>query len=162
MRLVFMFVLAISPVYAAGIGGIQVTGQIPCSGYLSPSTADAGVVLQSGGPAMQVRVPAGRASFTLSLRTNCEYRLVAGSVGTPRVEVVSGNISAAAGMGHLTPVALDASIHPAVLGGAAAVVRGQRVSRGGNNLTADNAILIQITVESEGEAVIQLGLELGK
>src|SRR5437764_4089390 len=100
MRLVFMFMLAITPLYAAGIGGIQVTGQIPCAGYVAPSSADAGVVLQGSGPAMQVRVPSGQASFTLSLRTNCGYRLVAGAVGAQRVEVLSGSVSAAAGTGH--------------------------------------------------------------
>src|SRR2546429_7779547 len=115
MRLVYVFVLAITRVYAAGIGGIQVTGQIPCAGFVARASADAGVVLQGSGAAMQVRVPSGRASFTLSLRTNCGYRLVAGTVGAPRVEVVSGSVSAAAGTGHLTPVALEASINPAVL-----------------------------------------------
>src|SRR5438046_1550788 len=138
MRLVYMFVLAITRVYAAGIGGIQVTGQIPCAGFLAPASADAGVVLQGSGPAMQVRVPSGRASFTLSLRTNCGYRLVAGTAGSQRVEVVSGGVSAAGGTGHLTPVALAASIAPVVVGSGTAVVRGQQVSRGGNNLTPDN------------------------
>ena len=158
-----ILLLVAATVFAAATGGIQVTGQIPCVGYLAPAGADAGLLLESSGSAVRVHAPAGRASFTLSLRTNCRYRLVATTISGARLQIVEGRVSAAAGGAHLTPVALQASITPAALGTApASCAAGQRVSSGGSNLTADNAILLQIVVESPGpeEAVASFALEL--
>jgi hypothetical protein len=161
-RLLILVFLA-APVFAAGTGGIQVTGRIPCAGYLAPAGADAGLLLEGSGSAVRVHAPPGRASFTLSLRTNCRYRLVAAPLSATRLQIVEGQVSAAAGGAHLTSAALQASITPAALGMApVAFVAGPRVSNGGNNLTADNAILLQIVVESPGpeEAVASFALEL--
>ena len=163
MGRVLILLLAAAPVFAVASGGIQVTGQIPCAGYLAPAGADAGLLLEGSGSAVRVHAPAGRASFTLSLRTNCRYRLVATTLSGARLHIVEGQVSAAAGGAHLTPVALQAFITPAALGSApVACAAGQRVSHGGNNLTADNAILLQIVVESPGpeEAVASFALEL--
>ena len=163
MGRVLILLLAAAPVFAVATGGIQVTGQIPCAGYLAPAGADAGLLLEGSGSAVRVHAPAGRASFTLSLRTNCRYRLVARTLSGARLQIVGGQISAAAGGAHLTSVALQAFITPATLGSApVACAAGQRVSHGGNNLTADNAILLQIVVESPGpeEAVASFALEL--
>lgn len=158
-----ILLLVAAPVFAAAIGGIRVTGQIPCAGYLAPAGADAGLLLEGSGSAVRVRAPAGHASFTLSLRTNCRYRLVATSLSGARLQIVEGQVSAAAGGAHLTPVALQAFITPASLGSSSvACAAGQRVSTGGSNLTADNAILLQIVVDSPGpeEAVASFVLEL--
>lgn len=163
MGRVLLLLLVGAPLFAAATGGIQVTGQIPCAGYLARAGADAGLLLEGSGSAVRIRAPAGRASFTLSLRTNCGYRLVAAALTGARLQVVEGSVSAAAGGAHLTAVALQASITPTALGTApVACAAGQRVSNGGNNLTADNAILLQIVVESPGpeEAVASFTLEL--
>ena len=40
MGRVFILLLAAAPLFAAAAGGIQVTGQIPCAGYLAPAGAD--------------------------------------------------------------------------------------------------------------------------
>jgi hypothetical protein len=162
VRVTILLLLA-APVFAAGTGGIRVTGQIPCAGYLAPAGADAGLLLVGSGFAVRVHAPPGRASFTLSLRTNCRYRLVAAPLSDAHLQIVEGTVSAAAGGAHLTAAALQASITPAALGTApVACAAGQRVSNGGNNLTADNAILLQIVVESPGpeEAVASFTLEL--
>ena len=163
MGRVLLLLLVGAPLFAAATGGIQVTGQIPCAGYLAPAGADAGLLLEGSGSAVRVHAPAGRASFTLSLRTNCRYRLVATTLSGARLHIVGGQVTAAAGGAHLTPVALQAFITPATLGSApVACAAGQRVSHGGNNLTADNAILLQFVVESPGpeEAVASFALEL--
>ena len=163
MKPVLLLLLAALPVFAALPGAIQVSGQIPCAGYLAPAGADSGLLLVGAGSAVRVHTPPGRASFTLSLRTNCRYKLVAWRLGGAPLEVVEGAVSAAAGGAHLTPVALQASITPASLGtGPAVCAGGERVSKGGNNLTVDNAILLQIVVESAGpeEAVASFALEL--
>lgn len=151
------------PVFAAASGGIQVTGQIPCAGYLAAAGADPGLLLQGSGTGVRVSAPPGRASFTLSLRTNCRYRLVAAPIGGASLQIVDGTITAAAGGAHVAAAALQTSISPAVLATApVACVVGQRVSNGGNNRTADNAILLQFVVESAGpeEAVASFALEL--
>ena len=152
-----------TPVFAAAQGGIHITGQIPCAGYLAPAGADPGLLLEGSGPAVRVYAPAGRATFTLSLRTNCRYRLVAAPLSGPNLEIVEGTVSAAAGGAHLTAAALQASITPATLGTSpVACAAGQRVSNGGNNRTTDNAILLQIVVDSPGPepAVATFALEL--
>lgn len=163
MRVVLHLLILAAPVLAASAGGIRVTGQIPCAGLLAPAGADAGLLLQGAGSAVLVHAPPGRAGFTLSLRTNCRYRLVAAPLSGSQLQVVEGTVSAAAGGAHLTPVALQVSITPVVLGTApVACAAGQRVSNGGNNLTTDNAILLRIVVESAGpeEAVARFSLEL--
>jgi hypothetical protein len=152
-----------APAFAASTGGIQVTGQIPCAGYLAPAGADPGLLLVGSGSAVRVHAPAGRTSFTLSLRTNCRYRLVAATVSGTPMQIIEGKVSAAAGGAHVAPVALQANITPAALEtGPVAFAQGQRVSNRGNNLTADNAILLQIVVESPGpeESVASFALEL--
>ena len=163
MRPILTLLLLAAPVFGAATGVIRVVGQIPCAGYLAPAGADSGLLLVGSGSSVRLHAPAGRASFTLSLRTNCRYRLVATNVSGTPLQIVEGAVSAAAGGAHVTPGALLASIMPAALGaGPVAFAQGQRVSNGGNNQTADNAILLQIVVESMGpeEAVASFALEL--
>lgn len=164
MGQLLVFLFAASSLAAAANGNILVTGQIPCAGYLAAAGADGGLLLENTAAGVQVRAPAGRGSFTLLLRANCPYRIVAAAAGGAQVRVLSGGVSPAGGGGHLTASALQASIAPAdiPLGMPAAFVQGQRVSSGGNNQTADNAILIRIVVESAGpeDAVATFALQL--
>ena len=92
----------------------------------------AGLLLEGTGSVVRVRAPEGRASFTLSLHTNCRYRLVAAPMSGAPLQIVEVAVSAAAGGTHLTSVALQASVTPAVLVTApVSFAAGHPVSKGG-------------------------------
>ncbi|MEO8595544.1 MAG: hypothetical protein ABI759_19655 [Candidatus Solibacter sp.] len=163
MRRIVVLLLVAIPALTAPPGTIRITGQIPCAGYLAPADAEPGLLLVGSGTAVSIHAPPGRTSFTLSLRTNCSYRLVAAQLSGAGLQVVEGAVSAAGGGAHLAASALQASIAPVALGTApTAFASGHRVSNGGNNRTVDNAILLRIVVESNGpeEAVANVALEL--
>jgi len=65
--------LLAAPAFGAARGEIRVVGEIPCAGYLAPAGADSGLLLVGSGSGVRLHAPAGRASFTLSVRTNCRY-----------------------------------------------------------------------------------------
>jgi hypothetical protein len=103
-----------------------------------------------------VRVPipddgGGLRPIVLSLRTNCSYGLAAewiGPAGTS-VKVLRAEISPAGGTGRLRADALKSLFTPAELGPSAPAVclRGAAVSRGGNDTSSDNAVLIEVLLD---------------
>ena len=71
-----------------------------------------------------------------------------GTADTP-VRIAEAAVVPANGTAHLTLDALNATVTPAELGpGAPAVcVAGRAISKGGNNTTPDNAVLIRLLLQ---------------
>ena len=137
-----------------GAATIAVTGNIPCQGRLSVAQAVQPLQISGSGRAVTLRLngtESGAMPVVLSLRTNCGYRVTAEWLGPAENEARIGAITvrAAGGVGHLTPFALQPATNAADLkpGAPAVCVEGRAVSRGGNDLTSDNAILIEFSLQ---------------
>jgi len=150
---------------------ILVTGRIPCAGRLDLVNSVPSVRGESSGRSVQVRITATGEEpvpVVLSLRTNCGYRVAAewnGTADTP-VRIAEAAVLPANGTGHLTLDALNATVTPAELGpGAPAVcVAGRAISKGGNNTTPDNAVLIRLLLQlprGAQDATVLFTLNLG-
>ena len=133
---------------------LHITGRIPCAGRLVLANAGPSVSGESSGQSVQVRitdVAEDRVPVVLSLRMNCGYRVAAEWMGTADmpVRIAEGAVLPASGTAHLTLDALKATVTPAELGpGTPAVcVAGRAVSKGGNNSTPDNAVLIRLLLQ---------------
>lgn len=74
-----------------------------------------------------------------------------GAAGNP-LRIAEAAVVPANGTAHLTLDALNATVTPAELGpGAPAVcVAGRAISKGGNNTTPDNAVLIRMLLQLPG------------
>ena len=140
--------LVVSPAAAAS-GTVVIGGSIPCMGQIaladSPSGSSSAVV------AMLRPDENNRAKVTLRLRTNCRFH-VASRLRDPtdgEAQVVSGAVTAAGGMGHLTAKALETTVKAVTIppGFPANCVEGPPISRGGNNTTSDNAVLVEVVLQ---------------
>lgn len=150
---------------------IHVTGRIPCEGRLDLVNSGPSLRGESSGRSVQVRITGvgeDRVPVVLSLRTNCGYRVAAQWIGTADapVWIAEAAVLPANGAGHLTLDALKATVTPAELGpGAPAVcVAGRAISKGGNNTTPDNAVLIRLLLQlprGAPDATIRFTLNLG-
>ena len=137
-----------------GAQSIRITGSIPCAGRVEISGTSTSLSGESSGRSVRVPIPndqGGLRPVVLSLRTNCSYGLTAewiGPAGTS-VKVLPGAISPAGGTGRLRADALKSTFTPAELapGMSAVCVRGAAVSRGGNNTSSDNAVLIEVLLD---------------
>ena len=148
----FLMALALSGSVSAQ--GIHITGSTPCAGLLELVSSGASLRGESSGQSVRIQVAdAGmdHLPVVLSLRTNCAYRIAAEWTGAAdtRVRIAEATISPANGTGSLTVNALHGTVMAADLspGVPAVCVAGRPVSRGGNNTTTDNAVLIQFVVE---------------
>jgi hypothetical protein len=148
------FLIAVGLPLSVSAQGFRITGRVPCSGRLDLVNAGPSLRGESSGQSVQVRITgAGEDSVpvVLSLRTNCGYRVAAewmGTADTP-VRIAEAAVSPANGTAHLTPDALNATVTPAELspGAPAVCVAGRAVSKGGNNTTPDNAVLIRLALQ---------------
>jgi hypothetical protein len=88
--------------------------------------------------------------MVFSLRTNCAYEVGAGWEGPSGsiLRIEEGSVTAANGGARLARRALDAAITLAALepGASAVCLRGPAVSRGGNDVTPDNAIVVKLVL----------------
>jgi hypothetical protein len=133
---------------------IRITGSIPCAGRVEVSGSGSSIPGEGSGHAVRVPIPGGEGGLrpvVLSLRTNCSYGITAewiGPAGTS-VKVLPAAISPAGGTGRLRADALKSIFTPAELAPGARVVciRGAAVSRGGNDLSSDNAVLIEVLLD---------------
>ena len=148
------FLIAVGLPVVASAQAIHVTGRIPCAGRLDLVNAGPSLRGESSGQAVQVRITGAgedRVPVVLSLRTNCGYRVNAELMGTAdtTVRIAEAAVEPANGTAHLTVDALNATVTPAELGpGAPAVcVAGRAISKGGNNTTPDNAVLIRLLLQ---------------
>jgi hypothetical protein len=165
-RILFHLLLAL-PCLAA-TGAMAVTGSIPCMGKIEL----AGAPFQMGlGNVAEARLTADEnhlASVVLRLRTNCDFNvslrlrdsLLAGA------RVVSGTASPVGGTRHLTGKALQTQVKAVEIppGLGAICVEGPAVSRGGNDLTPDNVMQIELLVrlpEGVHSTAADLFLRLG-
>ena len=151
------FLIAVGLPVGVSAQAIHITGRIPCAGRLELVNAGPSVRGESSGRSVQVRITGAaedRVPVVLSLRTNCGYRVAAEWMGTADspVRIAEAAVEPASGTAHLTPNALNATVTPAELGpGAPAVcVAGGAVSKGGNNATQDNAVLIRLLLQLPG------------
>jgi hypothetical protein len=134
--------------------GIHITGSTSCGGLLELVNSGPSMRGESSGRAVRIQITdAGvdHLPVVLSLRTNCVYRIAAEWTGAAdtHVRIAEATISPANGTGSLTVNALHGTVMAADLspGVPAVCVAGRPVSRGGNNTTTDNAVLIQFVVE---------------
>jgi len=133
---------------------IRITGSIPCAGRVEVAGSRSSIPGVGSGRSVRVPIPddgGGLRPIVLSLRTNCSYGLDAewiGPAGTS-VKVLRAAISPAGGTGRLRADALKSIFTPAELGPGTPVVcvRGAAVSRGGNDTTSDNAVLIEVLLD---------------
>src|SRR5687767_2490279 len=120
---------------------LAVIGQVPCHGSLRLLSEG-----QIGASPRSITIrPTG--TVVLSLRTNCAYQITAEWIGTDgEARISAPTVTAAAGMGHLAAHALQPTATAAELksGVPAVCLEGRAVSRGGNDITPDNAILIEL------------------
>ena len=148
------FLIAVGLPFSVSAQAIRITGRIPCAGRLDLVNAGPSLRGESSGRSVQVRITgAGEdgVPVVLSLRTNCAYRVAAewmGTADTP-VRIAEAAVVPANGTAHLTLDALNATVTLAELGpGAPAVcVAGRAISKGGNNITPDNAVLIRLLLQ---------------
>lgn len=133
-------------------GSIVVTGSFqPAVSLTSTSNSQS---LGSGAIRMDLRPSAdGSQTVTLLTRGNTAYALTASvssvTGGDPNAQVVVTPLSSAP-TGGRTMANISANLAPAnlAIGSAStAIVNGSRVSRGGNDLSADNALAIQVRVD---------------
>jgi hypothetical protein len=144
-------VLALLVVYpaVAASGTVVISGSIPCMGQIA--LADSASGSSSSVVAMLRPDENNRATVTLRLRTNCRFhvisRLRAPSDG--EAQVVSGAVTAPGGTGHLTAKALETAVKAVTIpaGFPANCVEGPAISRGGNNTTPDNAVLVEVVLQ---------------
>jgi hypothetical protein len=172
------FLIALGLPVCVSAQAIHVTGRIPCAGRLDlvnsgPSLGGESLGLrgEGSGRSVQVRITdAGedRVPVVLSLRTNCGYRVAAEWMGTADapVRIAEAAVLPANGTAHLTLDALKATVTPVDLGPGAPVVcvAGRAISKGGNNTTSDNAILIRLLLQlprGVPDATIRFTLNLG-
>jgi hypothetical protein len=164
------FLIAVGLPVSVSAQAIHIAGRIPCAGRLDLVNAGPSLRGESSGQSVQVRltdVQEDRVPVVLSLRTNCGYRVAAEWMGTAdtTVRIAEAAVVPANGIAHLTLDALKATVTPAELGpGAPAVcVAGRAVSKGGNDTTADNAVLIRLLLQlprGAPEATIRFTLNL--
>ncbi len=147
-------------------GQLHISGTIPKSGLLSLAPSPAVLPLESttGSTSTRIRVrvrpSSGNPMITIPLiaRSNSAYRLIVKS-GSPEdsepVRVAIRSVDPIAGGTHLMPDATN------IVAGAGELTRpsdqivlgtGPRISRGGNNSTIDNAILVALDVELPNDA----------
>jgi hypothetical protein len=175
-------VLVAGSAWAQGIGEtgtMQVTLRIPPAGYLDLAGAGAGAELQASAQpgsisVLRVHVRRGAGSrviVPLLVRSNAPYELharLAWPLTLPgqAVTVAPIAIAANAGGGRVMAQASNVSAAAATLTATqeeALLLEGPRVSRGGNNSTPDNALLVQFEVvlpESLPEADLLFQMKL--
>ena len=146
---VLLLTLAVPGIVSAAT--LAVIGQVPCHGSLRLLSDG-----QIGASPRSITVrPTG--TVVLSLRTNCAYQITAEWIGAGGdARIGAATVTAAAGMGHLTAHALQPIAWAAELksGVPAVLLDGRAVSRGGNDITPDNAILIELVLQlPPGDAV---------
>jgi hypothetical protein len=127
-------------------GNARITGQIPCAGRLEFAERS----VQALGPGQSARLrlrPEGEnAVVRMLVRCNCAYHLDAQVAGTGerQLRIISVSASPWSGTGHLRPGATAGQLQTSAvtpLGGT--FWSGPAVSKGGNNSTPDNAVLVQ-------------------
>lgn len=172
------FLIAVGLPVGLSAQAVHVTGRIPCAGRLDLVSSgpalrgeSSGLRGAGSGQSVQVRITgAGEdpVPVVLSLRTNCRYSVAAESMGTAdtSIRIAEAAVLPANGTAHLTLAALNATVTPADLSPGAPVVcvAGRAVSKGGNNNTPDNAILIQLLLQlprGVPEATVRFTLNLG-
>jgi hypothetical protein len=148
MRLILPLALTSACILLAPAQVVRIAGRIPCAADLQ--------VVGSRSPG-RVRLDStngGEIPVTFTLRTNCAYKIQAELTGrldliVQPVKIEPQEVVPAAGQGNLMANALavvssGAEISP---GRPAVWMEGPRVSKGGNNSTADNAILIRAVIQ---------------
>jgi hypothetical protein len=143
-------------------GGARVTGQIPCAGRLELAE-NAGRALGPGqSTPFRLRLEGGNAIVKMVVRSNCPYHLDAQVVGTGKreVQIVSVEASPWRGTEHLRPGATAGTPQSSAITPLRSTFwSGPAVSRGGNDSTVDNAVLVQ-SVWSSPEPADEINLVL--
>jgi hypothetical protein len=137
-------------VFLAVMGQLHVTASIPPAG--SVAVVSTSPEIQYAGTVLNVR-GSGWASFLV--RSNTGYRLHAkllamkGS-GQTSIRLKGDSAMPAGGGSRLMPGAFDVRLQESEIDASSddvVVASGPRISRGGNNSTLENAILIRVRVE---------------
>ena len=155
-----MSVLLSTAIAGAFIGfspsAATITANIPCAGRLQLSEPNASVLTAGRSTRIRVRNQ-GRESLRLLMvvRTNCPYHIDA-ALQNPAVESIGiAEVSSGpyAGTAHLRRGALTGGGTASVIHSAPTTIwRGPEISRGGNDSTPDNALLIRCVLNMPANA----------
>jgi hypothetical protein len=128
---------------------VYVKGRVPCAGTLKLADS-VGFAPEVFGADIRLRTTGASGSLPviLALRTNCPYRIAAQwqSPSGSRLVLPPAELAPSASSGDLSARALEASSVALELSpnSTAVYLRGPRVSRRGNNVTPENAVLVRI------------------
>ena len=150
---------------------LRITGSIPSAGRMELANANGGLTGESSGRSVRIRIAndeGGLRPVVLTLRTNSSYSLTAewkGPAGTS-ARISRATVSPAGGTGGLRADALKAAFTEAELspGVPAVCIRGSAISRGGNDASSDNAVLIEMLLDvppGAANATVLFTLNLG-
>lgn len=127
--------------------GTNIVGSIPCAGSATVASGDAGMWFAGQPASVRLRQTEQRETvLLLVVRTNCAYRLEA-SLPDPdarNLRILSASATPWTGTQHLRAGATSGQLlDPLITSTQTAFWSGPAVSRGGNNSTPDNAVLIR-------------------
>jgi len=146
---IFLLVAAIQPLFGQRV---HIVANVPGQAFLRVGTAPRGVEVVADGPMVKLHLrPAdGIRVIPLIARSNTPYRLT--GRGSKGVELRVTGVKPSAGSRHLMAGAANVWLPGPVATTdlPQSILEGPGISNGGNDSTADNALLIELAVNGHG------------
>jgi hypothetical protein len=143
---IFLLVAAIEPLFGQQV---HIVTNVPGQTLLRVATAPRGVDAVADGTRVKLHLRPADSSRIIPLiaRSDTPYRLT--GLGSQGVELRVKGVKPLAGTGHLMAGAASVFLTGpvATTHSAQTILKGPRISNGGNNATADNALLIELEVK---------------